>query len=180
MWKLSLVSRNTGIDSKKGREAVRVQDVPTHLYTDFCHASLHGLGLLWRGLWAVRTQKSWPVTTKDFIHLQIAQKKEKSKPNPQPSRQHLAKEKILKPYFFLLCSVTTLSFSLGRKCSWEDIWRCLFFLLPWVCLWCLQTCSSGCPVLAWSPQLHHCQMLVRGFRSTLPIPSFSKMPPVLF
>lgn len=30
------------------------------------------------------------------------------------------------------------------------------------------------------PQLHHCQMLVRGFRSILPIPSFSKMPPVLF
>lgn len=100
MWKLSLVSRNTGIDSKKGREAVRVQDVPTHLYTDFCHASLHGLGLLWRGLWAVRTQKSWPVTTKDFIHLQIAQKKEKKQTQPTAFPPAFGKGENIKAIFF--------------------------------------------------------------------------------
>lgn len=166
MWKLGLVSRNTGIDKSahaKGKgssEGVRCT-----------HTLIHWLSCViltltspsWSGL-ALEASLGSNDPKELSCHHQglysfaaIAQKKEKSKPNPQPSphppstpRQHLASEKILKPYIFLLCSVTTLSFSLERKCSWEDIWRCLFFLLPWVCLWCLQTCGSGCPVLAWS------------------------------
>lgn len=176
------------VHMEKGREAVRVRDVPPHLYTDFYHAPPSWSGLALEGSLGSNYPKELSCHHQGlYSFADIAQKKEKSKPNPQPSphppstpRQHLASEKILKPYIFLLCSVTTLSFSLERKCSWEDIWRCLFFSLPWVCLWRLQTCGSGCPVLAWSPQLHHCQMLVRGFRSILPIPSFSEMPPVLF